>query len=61
MSLKSEMNALADQVRRLSGKTGKMTITAMTNNLKGVNAEPHQSFDLNSVYLHRGRVFLLNS
>ena len=38
MSLKSEMNALADQVRRLSGKTGKMTITAMTNNLKGVTA-----------------------
>lgn len=37
MSLKSEMNALADQVRRLSGKTGKMTITAMTNNLKGVS------------------------
>lgn len=38
MSLKSEMNALADQVRRLCGKTGTMTITAMTNNLKGVNA-----------------------
>lgn len=37
MSLKSELNALADQVRRLSGKTGKMTITAMTNNLKGVS------------------------
>ena len=38
MSLKSEMNALADQVRRLCNKTGTMTITAMTNNLKGVSA-----------------------
>lgn len=43
MSLKSEMNALADQVRRLCGKTGTMTITAMTNNLKGVNAGGNSS------------------
>lgn len=37
MSLRSELNALADQVRRLCGKSGKMTITDMTNNLKGVS------------------------
>ena len=37
MSLRSELNALADQVRRLCGKSGKMTITDMINNLKGVS------------------------
>lgn len=37
MSLRSELNALADQVRRLCGKSDKMTITAMTDNLKGVS------------------------
>lgn len=37
MSLRSELNALADQVRRLCGKSDNMTITAMTNNLKGVS------------------------
>lgn len=38
MSVKSEMTALANQVRRLSGETGTLGISAMTAALAGVTA-----------------------
>lgn len=38
MSVQSEMTALADQVRRLSGETGTLGISAMTTALAGVTA-----------------------
>lgn len=38
MSVKSEMTALADQVRRLSGETAQLGISAMTAALAGVTA-----------------------
>jgi hypothetical protein len=37
MSLKTTLEALGNQVRRLSGKTNKMTLDAMTQALSGVN------------------------
>lgn len=38
MSVQSEMTALANQVRRLSGETGALGISAMTTALAGVTA-----------------------
>ena len=38
MSVQSEMTALANQVRRLSGETGVLGISAMTTALAGVTA-----------------------
>lgn len=55
MSVKTSMTALADQVRRVSGKTGKMTVDEMTSALSDVLDDGSQE-DENSKSVYTGTI-----